>query len=94
MHKSPRHGGISSKPRRNKTGNTGTQTTNTKKKNRPEDKELNEQKLVTHNTIMETDNKEENKLEFSTYKTVLKRLTLKNKKMYKHMNSSQVKIKH
>ena len=29
---------------------------------------------------METDNKEENKLEYSTFETVLKRLTLKDKK--------------
>ena len=55
---------------------------------RPEDKELNEQKLRTHNTIMENDNKNENLLEFSTFETVLTRLKLKDKKMYKHITKA------
>ena len=42
--------------------------------NRPEDKELDAEKLATHNMIMETDNKDQDKLEFSTYETVLNRL--------------------
>ena len=33
--------------------------------------------------IMETDNKDQDKLEFSTFETVQKRLTFKSKKMYK-----------
>ena len=47
----------------------------TKNPARPQDKELDEQKLATHNMIMEADNKDQDKLEFSTYETVLKRLT-------------------
>ena len=43
----------------------------------PQDKDLDKQKLATHNIIMEADNKDQDKLEFSTYQTVLKRLTLK-----------------
>ena len=38
--------------------------------------------------IMEADNKDQDKLEFSTYETVLKRLTLKDKKMYKHITKA------
>ena len=52
----------------------------TKNPARPQDKELDEQKLATHNMIMEADNKDQDKLEFSTFETVLKRLTLKDKK--------------
>ena len=59
---------------------------------RPEDKELNEQKLRTHNIIMETDNKNENKLEYSTFETVLTRLKLKDKKMYKHITKAGEKF--
>ena len=33
----------------------------------PQDKELDEQKMATHNMIMEADNKDQDKLEFSTY---------------------------
>ena len=43
----------------------------TKNQARPEDKELNEAKLKTHNTIMALDNKDENLLEYSTFETVL-----------------------
>ena len=38
--------------------------------------------------IMEANNKDQDKLEFSTYETVLKRLTLKDKKMYKHITKA------
>ena len=60
----------------------------TKNTAQPQDKELDEQKLATHNMIMEADNKDQDKLEFSTYETVLKRLTLKDKKMYKHITKA------
>ena len=52
----------------------------TKNKARPEDKELNEEKLKTHKSIMALDNKDDNPLEYKTYETVLSRLTLKDKK--------------
>ena len=42
--------------------------------------------MATHNMIMEADNKDQDKLEFNT--TVLKRLTLKDKKMYKHITKA------
>ena len=47
-----------------------------------EDKELGAEKLAMHNMIMEADNKEQDKLEFSTYETVLNRLKLKEKKLW------------
>ena len=46
------------------------------------------QKLATHNMIMEADNKDQDKLEFSTFETVLNRLKLKDKKMYKHITKA------
>ena len=58
------------------------------KKKRPQDMELDEHKLDTHNMIMETDNKDQDKLEFSSYEAVLKQLTLKDKKMYKHITKA------
>ena len=39
----------------------------TKNKARPEEKELNEEKLNTHNSIMALDNKDDNPLEYKTY---------------------------
>ena len=60
----------------------------TKNKARPEDKELNEEKLKTHKSIMALDNKDDNPLEYKTYETVLGRLTLKDKKMYKHITKA------
>ena len=65
----------------------------TKNKARPEDKELNEEKLKTHNAIMALDNKDENPLEYSTFETVLTRLKLKDKKMYKHITKAGEKFK-
>ena len=64
----------------------------TKNPARPQDKELDDQKFATHNMIMEADNKDQDKLEFSTYETVLKRLTLNDKKMYKHITKAGVKF--
>ena len=64
----------------------------TKNQPRPEDKELNEQKLKTHNTIIENDNKNENLLEYSTFETVLTHLKLKDKKMYKHITKAGEKF--
>ena len=55
---------------------------------RPEDKELNEQNLSTHNIIMDNDNKNENLLEYSTFENFLTRLKLKDKKMYKHITKA------
>ena len=46
------------------------------------------QKLKTHNIIMENDDKSENLLEYSTFETVLARLKLKDKKMYKHITKA------
>ena len=40
---------------------------------RPQDKELDAQKLATHDMIMEADNKDHDKEEFSTFQTVLKK---------------------
>ena len=57
----------------------------TKNEARPQDKEIDAEKLALHEMIMQTDNKDLNKLEFSTYETVLNRLKLKDKKMYKHI---------
>ena len=42
--------------------------------------------------IMQTDNKDQDKLEFSTYETVLNRLKLKDKKMYKHITKASEKF--
>ena len=55
---------------------------------RPQDKEIDAKKLALHEMIMQTDNKDLNKLEFSTYETVLNRLKLKDKKMYKHITKA------
>ena len=41
---------------------------------------------------METDNKDENKLEFSTFETVQTQLKLKDKKMYKHITKAGEKF--
>ena len=52
----------------------------TKNPARPQDKELDAKKLATHNMIMEADNKDQDKLEFSTFETVLNRLNLRIKR--------------
>ena len=49
----------------------------TKNPARPQDKQLAAQKLATHNMIMDADNKDQDKLEFSTFETVLNRLSLR-----------------
>ena len=54
----------------------------------PQDKELDAENLATHNMTMATDNKDQDKLEYSTYETVLNRLKLKDKKMYKHITKA------
>ena len=48
----------------------------TKNATRPQDKELDAEKLALHHMIMQTDNKDRNKIEFSMYETVLNRLKL------------------
>ena len=37
---------------------------------------------------VETDNKDQDKIEFSSYETVLKRLTLKDRQIYKHITKA------
>ena len=59
---------------------------------RPQDKDLDAEKLTIHNMIMETDNKDQDKLEFSTYETVLNRLKLKDEKMQKHITKAGEKF--
>ena len=60
----------------------------TKNAARPQDKELNAEKVALHNMIMQTDNKDQEIIEFNTYETVLNRLKLKDKKMYKHITKA------
>ena len=55
------------------------------------DKELNSEKLALHNMIMQTDNKDLNKLEHSTYETMLKKLKLKDKSFVQKLKQLLIK---